>query len=199
MSRNLRNVEKRGGKCDISNFQPLNTSWLCDLFSLCLVCLSTVSHHMPRQSLRGPCPNRLDYLFLWLSKNRISCTMYSETYSRIPILFISWLVSLASTKLWCYLPSGRIIRDRHQANTLSKPSETVQLITVWGATMYWTDNFQSEEYGELLSNMPDQTLIRPIIDLIDDLTTQDPQRQLEVIWILGHHGIAGNEHADADT
>jgi ribonuclease HI len=41
-----------------------------------------------------------------------------------------------------------------------------------------------------------QTLIRPIIDLIDDLTAQDPRRQLEVIWISGHHGIAGNEHVE---
>lgn len=44
-----------------------------------------------------------------------------------------------------------------------------------------------------------QTFIRSTIDLKGDLTTEDRQRLLEVIWIPGHHGIAGNEHADADA
>ena len=41
-----------------------------------------------------------------------------------------------------------------------------------------------------------QSIIRSIIDLIDELMTQDPQKQLEMIWIPGHHGIAGNEQTD---
>ena len=44
-----------------------------------------------------------------------------------------------------------------------------------------------------------QSIIRPIIDLTDDLKTQDPQKQLELIWIPGHCGITGNEQADADA
>jgi ribonuclease HI len=42
-----------------------------------------------------------------------------------------------------------------------------------------------------------QSLIRSTINLIDDLIMQDPQKRLEVIWIPGHHEIAGNEQADA--
>ena len=41
-----------------------------------------------------------------------------------------------------------------------------------------------------------QSIIRSIIDLIDELRTQDPQKQFEMIWISGHHGIAGNEQMD---
>jgi ribonuclease HI len=42
-----------------------------------------------------------------------------------------------------------------------------------------------------------QKLIAPTVDTIDSLTVQSPQRQLEIIWIPGHHGIVGNERADA--
>lgn len=41
-----------------------------------------------------------------------------------------------------------------------------------------------------------QKLITLIVNAIDDMTTQNPQRQLEIIWIAGHHGIEGNEQAD---
>ena len=34
-----------------------------------------------------------------------------------------------------------------------------------------------------------QTIIRSIIDLIDDLMAQESWRQLDMIWISGHHGI----------
>ena len=42
-----------------------------------------------------------------------------------------------------------------------------------------------------------QKLIAPIVDIVDSLIAQSPQRQLEIIWIPGHHGIVGNERADA--
>jgi ribonuclease HI len=59
--------------------------------------------------------------------------------------------------------------------------------------LLYTDSQAAETSTSQPWRQSGQNIIRHIVDLIDDLMVQDPRKQLEVIWITGHHGIAENE------
>ena len=44
-----------------------------------------------------------------------------------------------------------------------------------------------------------QTIIKDILDSIDEVTNEHKHLQIEIIWIPGHAEIEGNEHADAEA
>ena len=44
-----------------------------------------------------------------------------------------------------------------------------------------------------------QTIIKDILDSIDEVVNEHKHLQIEIIWIPGHAEIEGNEHADAEA
>jgi ribonuclease HI len=44
-----------------------------------------------------------------------------------------------------------------------------------------------------------ETIIKDILDSIDEVTNEHKHLQIEIIWVPGHAEIKGNEHAAAEA